>query len=523
MAKITLNDISSGYLSNSTYNANNTTLEAAIENTLSRDGTAPNQMGANLDMNSYRITNLPDAVANQDPVTLAQAGVIAGVDNPLTQETVGAALYPETAAETSAAVTIVNYYYAPGNVLRYGNNTTPGTTSMTLAAQSAIDVMEVTGGDVIFPDEICAVQGLVVADDSKVTLRGSGPASILKKNDNGVMVTLGKQCTMKSLALDGNGVAYTGTGVLINTGALDNFSWRRITEVDIYETASYCIEFTGNRAGYASQIENCRLVPRTSSVVAAVKMANNGGVVETNGNRMLRNVWSFSQPIADLTDASNTDFVGCHGFLPIFSLTTEKTNITGGRMNVLSTDFTLTGASNTISGCTISTSGGAFLIAAGATNCRVDSSNAMQTSMTITDSSPGLSVGNEIWLPSKAYTPTWTGGSPTIGNGTLNAQYTRNGVNVKVNIQFTAGSTTTYGSGAWSFSLPYTASRSCTGSVFIDDGGTTIYSGACSLLASGTTVRGVTNGSTSAYVGSASPMAWASGDKMQIDIEYIIA
>ncbi len=72
MAKITLTDISSGYQSLSTYNANNTLLEAAIENTLSRDGTSPNTMAADIDMNSNKVVNVLDATDNQDAVTLAQ-------------------------------------------------------------------------------------------------------------------------------------------------------------------------------------------------------------------------------------------------------------------------------------------------------------------------------------------------------------------------------------------------------------------------------------------------------------------
>ena len=72
MAKISLTDMTSGYQSTAVYNANNTLLEAAIENTLSRDGTAPNTMGANLDMNSNKIVNLTDGTNNQDAVTVSQ-------------------------------------------------------------------------------------------------------------------------------------------------------------------------------------------------------------------------------------------------------------------------------------------------------------------------------------------------------------------------------------------------------------------------------------------------------------------
>ena len=57
MPKVTLTDITSGYDSASAYNANNDRIEAGFDNTLSRDGTSPNQMGADLDMNSNDVLN----------------------------------------------------------------------------------------------------------------------------------------------------------------------------------------------------------------------------------------------------------------------------------------------------------------------------------------------------------------------------------------------------------------------------------------------------------------------------------
>lgn len=57
MSKLVLNDIPSGFFSNTAYNTNNGLIEAALENTLSRDGSSPNPMLANLDMNSYDILN----------------------------------------------------------------------------------------------------------------------------------------------------------------------------------------------------------------------------------------------------------------------------------------------------------------------------------------------------------------------------------------------------------------------------------------------------------------------------------
>lgn len=120
MSKLTLTRLQGGYLSTAAVNANQVLLEAALENTLSRDGSTPNVMRAQLDMNSNRLVNLVDAVNNQEPVTLAQAALIAGVSSPLTQDTVGAVLWPTSADEASAGVSITKFYYEYNDPRRYG-------------------------------------------------------------------------------------------------------------------------------------------------------------------------------------------------------------------------------------------------------------------------------------------------------------------------------------------------------------------------------------------------------------------
>jgi hypothetical protein len=75
MAKLTLQDVSN-FQNESTavtiLKGNNDATEVALENTLSRDGTSPNQMLSNLDMNNYKIINLPDATTDQEPATYSQ-------------------------------------------------------------------------------------------------------------------------------------------------------------------------------------------------------------------------------------------------------------------------------------------------------------------------------------------------------------------------------------------------------------------------------------------------------------------
>lgn len=56
-----------------------------------------------------------------------------------------------TAAEIAASVTPVNYTYTSGNLLRYGTNTVPGTTDMTTALQTCVNVCARSGDTCFIP------------------------------------------------------------------------------------------------------------------------------------------------------------------------------------------------------------------------------------------------------------------------------------------------------------------------------------------------------------------------------------
>jgi hypothetical protein len=64
MPKVPLSSITSGYGTVDALNANFNAIEAAFDNTLSRDGDTPNQMTANLDMNGFSILN------QKNPITV---------------------------------------------------------------------------------------------------------------------------------------------------------------------------------------------------------------------------------------------------------------------------------------------------------------------------------------------------------------------------------------------------------------------------------------------------------------------
>src|SRR5258708_2466091 len=72
MSKITLSNVSNlidATTATNTINSNSNVLAVAMDNTLSRDGTSPNQMLANIDMNSNKIINLPVAISTGQPIT----------------------------------------------------------------------------------------------------------------------------------------------------------------------------------------------------------------------------------------------------------------------------------------------------------------------------------------------------------------------------------------------------------------------------------------------------------------------
>lgn len=81
MAKLILNDIGSFLdytTAKATVNANNALIEAAVEKTLSRDGTTPNTMTSQFDMNSWPIVNLPAPINVTSPVRLQDLSTFSG-------------------------------------------------------------------------------------------------------------------------------------------------------------------------------------------------------------------------------------------------------------------------------------------------------------------------------------------------------------------------------------------------------------------------------------------------------------
>lgn len=123
-----------------------------------------------------------------------------------------------------------------------------------------------------------------------------------------------------------------------------------------------------------------------------------------------------------------------------------------------------------------------------------------------------------------AYTPTWAAATtnPTLGNGTLTGHYIQAGKLILFRISLTFGSTTTVGSGLYSFSLPVNANKF--GHVTAGTGiayDTSANTRAFALVRIPTTSTcDLWRVSTEAVMTHAVPFAWANGDVISLHGTY---
>jgi hypothetical protein len=122
-----------------------------------------------------------------------------------------------------------------------------------------------------------------------------------------------------------------------------------------------------------------------------------------------------------------------------------------------------------------------------------------------------------------SHTPTWTATSvnPALGNGTLIGSYVQIGSNCMFQFSLTMGSTTTFGTGEWEFTAPFTASKTGVGSVWALDSGTAYYIGAAKIEATSNKIYIWTNAGVTGWSATA-PFTWAADDRIEVGISFTV-
>lgn len=135
---------------------------------------------------------------------------------------------------------------------------------------------------------------------------------------------------------------------------------------------------------------------------------------------------------------------------------------------------------------------------------------------------------NAFTQPWATYTPVWaaTGTAVSLGNGTITGRYQTIGKAITMVVKLTMGSTTTYGTGTYSITLPVTsgASASSIGSCYLRDAsaGSSGHFSGMTYVAAASGILVPFASSSNAVAGPTIPFTWASTDFLIAQATYEI-
>lgn len=235
MSKITLTNLTN--LQNETtavgiINSNDAIVQAAFDNTLSRDGTQPNQMAAPIDMNSNRILNLPTPSTSAEPALAGQlnAAVIGKGNVPIGGSTgqfltknsstdFDTAWITETPNLTAGLNIVVT---APSTIATLPNPSFTQVNKVIITPPATSSTLTIANGATLSAPSTATVSGTNTGDQT-ITLTGdatgSGSGSFATTIANNV-VTNAKAAQMPAFTLKANSTGSTANAVDMDVTAL---------------------------------------------------------------------------------------------------------------------------------------------------------------------------------------------------------------------------------------------------------------------------------------------------------------
>lgn len=439
----------------------------------------------------------------------------------LSQSIIGSFLFPRTTAEVAAGVT-PTFYYVPSHDAvmevqpeRYGftgSNSAVDTT----AFANALLVADQFNGVVALNLAFTANAQLTWPAGVGIVGRGRATSTITKGFNGDLFVSMPDEAWARGVGFLGAGATFTGRGLPI-TGTNGRQS---LTNCRVFDFDGYCIEFEVS-AGSQSSFQDCIISRYNSDDNGryAIKISDTQQL--TAVPRKFVNCESNGLDFIDFGGCNDTFVENCFFSGLRFTADSRGVNILGGRCRQTS-DLTFNGAGNAWIGTDIFPN----VIIASTTSNSVFGPNPVTG--TITDNA--MNVSNLIYGRSVSFTPTWagTGSNPAIGNGTLRGEYARMGDSLEVKFEIVMGSTTTFGTGNWSLSLPTSVNPvsgiTQIGAAQLSDDGTTIEAAFPLVAAGGNSVtlrvRGLAP--SVSLVTNLIPWTWAVNDSIRASIHIIV-
>lgn len=329
-----------------------------------------------------------------------------------------------------------------------------------------------------------------------------------RKNGNIDMCELANGACVEDISWDGRGATYTGRGIIVSAQGD-----QKIHDCDITDMDGYCVEYVGDGTapGIRSTIRG-GVQYRTNVSDPAIKYPDD----VLNGNRSMVDIHSAGGVMADFGGGENILVYGCNTDNFDYSDAPRKVALVCNRIATSGANLIIDGQEHITVGNLIA---GQVELTSGTNNCVIGPDVSIGA---LIDNS-GVS-NNKVYGHYAEFTPVWEAATtnPTLGNGTITGRMTRDGRRANFVIELTMGSTTTFGTGAYSFKLPspydaWTVRRSI-GNVRALDSGTNFRTGVAITVTGVFSVSLYSDAGTAAW-GPTNPFTFAVNDTIIIDVD----